>query len=518
MPKKSYLTVSDHFCGAGGSSIGAVKAGAELKYAVNHWKLAVETHAANFPSAEHDCADLQAVSPRRYASTDLLITSPECTNHSLAKGKQRSRLDQPDLWGNLPDPGAVRSRMTMFSVPDYTEVHKYNAIVVENVVEATDWTLWPIWLQAMDVLGYAHQCVFLNSMFCWPTPQSRDRLYVVFWKKKNKAPDLDIRPKAWCPHCEKQVEGIQTWKNGRTTGKYRRQYIYTCPTCRHTVEPYYYPGYTAIDWSLPCPRIGDRPKPLKEKTLARIRAGLKKFSGQIMSIDMAFASGDRTTPITEAIKAQTTRQTMGLAIPPFTVSVNHSTDRIESTLEPTNTAMPEGNPALVMPPFMMDTIHNGRYGRHQDLVWSVYDPDRTQIAQGTKALIVPYYSTGTAVDTDQPVPTQPTVSRHALVTPPFVLGYYTRDSGQQAAITGIDEPIPTQSTQPRHYLVTPSEPPAVEDCGFRMIVSKEIQKIMAFPEDYDIHGNSREQVRQLGNAVTPPAMTTILERVIDTFR
>lgn len=43
MPKNSYLTVTDQFCGAGGSSIGAVAAGVELKLAMNHWQLARPT-------------------------------------------------------------------------------------------------------------------------------------------------------------------------------------------------------------------------------------------------------------------------------------------------------------------------------------------------------------------------------------------------------------------------------------------------------------------------------------------
>jgi DNA (cytosine-5)-methyltransferase 1 len=85
----SYVTVTDQFCGAGGSSLGAAWAGAEIKLALNHWKLAVETHNTNFPQTDHDCTDVSACDPRRYPSTDILITSPECTNHSLAKGKMR---------------------------------------------------------------------------------------------------------------------------------------------------------------------------------------------------------------------------------------------------------------------------------------------------------------------------------------------------------------------------------------------------------------------------------------------
>src|SRR3990167_9655536 len=96
MPRKnSYLTLTDQFCGAGGSSQGArnlirkMNGGLKIKLAMNHWKLAIETHNTNFPDTIHDCTDISAADPRRYFSTDILITSPECTNHSLAKGKKQ---------------------------------------------------------------------------------------------------------------------------------------------------------------------------------------------------------------------------------------------------------------------------------------------------------------------------------------------------------------------------------------------------------------------------------------------
>ena len=67
------LTLTDLFCGAGGSSTGAeMVPGVEVVMAVNHWRLAVATHAANHPGTAHDCADISQVDPRRYPSTDLL--------------------------------------------------------------------------------------------------------------------------------------------------------------------------------------------------------------------------------------------------------------------------------------------------------------------------------------------------------------------------------------------------------------------------------------------------------------
>ncbi|MGD9729523.1 MAG: DNA cytosine methyltransferase, partial [Nitrospiraceae bacterium] len=138
--KNSYLTATDQFCGAGGSSSGAVAAGVEVKLALNHWKLAVETHSTNFRDTMHDCTDISASDPRRYPSTDILITSPECTNHSLAKGKARKYQQQLDLFGKVTiDPAEERSRATMWDVPRFAEYHEYRIIIVENVVDARYW-------------------------------------------------------------------------------------------------------------------------------------------------------------------------------------------------------------------------------------------------------------------------------------------------------------------------------------------------------------------------------------------
>ena len=89
------LTMTDLFCGAGGSSTGAVAAGIDVRIAANHWKLAVASHNENHPGTAHDCADISQVDPRRYPRTDILWASPECTNHSQAKGRKQERDCQP---------------------------------------------------------------------------------------------------------------------------------------------------------------------------------------------------------------------------------------------------------------------------------------------------------------------------------------------------------------------------------------------------------------------------------------
>lgn len=554
-PHTSYVTITDQFCGAGGSSIGAVAAGAELRLALNHWKLAIETHNTNFPDADHDCTDISACDPRRYPSTDILLTSPECTNHSLAKGKVRKMQAQLELFGTIKlDPAEERSRATMWDVVRFAEHHHYRIIIVENVVEARWWVPFPAWLQAMELLGYRHKIVYLNSMFAHPTPQSRDRMYVVFWKKGLRAPNLDIRPHAHCPKCVRDVESVQSWKNpAKPWGKYGQQYVYRCPECAGEVVPYYFAAFNAIDWSLPAPRISDRKRPLKEKTIKRIEIGLKKFArpAQPFLMDYVHTSRGQGTemvwsvekphrtmlgihthalvtppmvvplehgdnqarPVTDPHPTQTTAQGNGLLVPPFLVSVNHSTDRARSVDEPAPTAMPQGNPYLVTPPYLVDL-------RGENAPRETSDPLSTVCGSGNHhGVVVPfltsYNSTSDGSAITEPTPTQDTRDRHALVLAPFIVSYYTRLAGQQSAVASLENALPTVPGRAVHYLAQPGETPAVEDCGFRMLQPHEIGAAMAFPGTYKVLGNQREQVKQYGNAVTPPVMGILVRRCLE---
>lgn len=484
------------------------------------------------------------------------IVVHNCTNHSLAKGKARKYQQQLDLFGKVTiDPAEERSRATMWDVPRFAEYHQYRIIIVENVVDARYWATWDAWLHAMDLLGYDHQVVYFNSMFAHPTPQSRDRMYVVFWRKGNRKPDLEFRPPAYCPKCERNVEGVQSWKKQRW-GRYRKQYVYICPQCHVVVEPYYYCAANAIDWTLPAPRIGDRPRPLKEKTLKRIRAGLDKFGRQPVMVDTIHsANGHENTmtwPTTVANRTQIGQATHGLITPPFVADLSHNKSEsarcfsvtsdviptqtsyqtmaivtppymvelygqsdVRSVVEPLSTATGAVHHGIVMPPYMIDL-------RGENAPKGINEALSTVCASGNHhGVVLPflasYYGTNIPSDITNAVPTVTTVDRHSIVVPPFLLSYYTRESGQGAALAGVTDSLPTQPTWPVHYLVQPGGVPAVEDCGFRMLQPHEIQKAMAFKDDYIVLGNAREKVKQLGNAVTPPVMAMIIKRCVESL-
>lgn len=85
-------TITDLFCGAGGSSLGAEAAGGTLVMAANHWQMAIDVHQANFPDAGHDCADISQADPRRYNGQAAPVTKPMGTQPT----RDRFALLDPD--------------------------------------------------------------------------------------------------------------------------------------------------------------------------------------------------------------------------------------------------------------------------------------------------------------------------------------------------------------------------------------------------------------------------------------
>ena len=68
-----------------------------------------------------------------------------------------------------------------------------------------------------------------------------------------------------------------------------------------------------------------------------------------------------------------------------------------------------------------------------------------------------------------------------------------------------------------HQSVLEPQTVAVEDCLFRMLEPHEVAAGMAFTPGYVVLGNKREKVRQLGNAVTPPAARDLIAAVAESL-
>lgn len=528
------LTLTDMFCGAGGSSTGAIAIpGVTVRIASNHWDLAVETHNTNHPDADHLCADLSQIDPRRFPRTDILWASPECTNHSVAKGRKRAGA-QPDLFGEiLPDAAAERSRATMWDVPRFAEHHRYQAVIVENVVDAWHWEPFRAWLMAMDSLGYEHHITFLNSMhaqaFGPGAPQSRDRMYVVFWRKGNPMPDF-VRvtsPAAVCPECG-AVRARQVFKRADRApwGRYRSQYVFRCPNvrCRNqVVEPAFRPAAEIIDWALLGQRIGDRDKPLAEKTLARIRAGIERYWAPFITehrheyrvrdvsapLQTVAASGNHfglavpvegrdgkaAQSVAEALRTQTTRNETGLA---FIAELRGGGSVARPVGDPLATVTAAGNHHALVTSFYGKGVSTKTTG----------DPLPTVTTTERHGLLMTNNHGNRCRPTDEAAPTITTATNHALLTP-------TGGTWRTAA-TSSDEPVPTRTTRENDGLAF-GPTIDIDDVLFRMLEPREIARAMDFPADYVILGTRREQVRQAGNAVTPPAARDLVGIVAESL-
>lgn len=543
------ITYTDIFCGAGGSSIGLTEAGLELKLAANHWQRAIETHSANFRDAEHLCADVSNYDMRRLPRTDALWASPICTENSPAGGRKRRPKGQLDMFeeaGHVPGEGMERTRATFHDVIRATEVHRYKAVIVENVTEAAEWELFDWWLQGMTVLGYNHQFVSVSSAHVGGdgnprAPQWRDRLYIVLTRKGIRLPDVSPRPLAWCWTCQDAVEAFQAWKKpgARKIGKYGRQYVYACPNtaCGHAIaEPFVLPAASAIDWSDLGTPIGERKRPLAENTMRRIRAGLDMFSrpdasGSVPFLTLLRSGRDRNTdpqavplaaimasgsnhglvlpvgganhdqPPTvtgEPFRTRVTRDTDALVTQPFITMLRGPANAPRGTLDDSLATVTTGrNHGLTVPPFI--TVL-----RNSQTVTGIDEPLTTVATSGAHhGLTVPpaflvknyggYCTPEANIEPlDRPVGTVTASDHHALVVP---------YRGKRCAPTTTGTPLHTMATRDSAALVQPDDVDVME-CRLRMLQPREHLRAQRFPDTYIVTGNQGEQTMQAGNAVS----------------
>ena len=184
------LTFTDLFAGGGGASEGLTQAGWHGAVAANHWPTAVATHALNHPDTEHRTADLSEVDWRTFPSTDLLWASPSCVWHARSGGRRKPPAEEERL---RADSGAI-DRATAFAVIAAAEVHQYPAIIVENVPEFRDWSLYPWWLDGLRALGYSAQQLVLDAAD-YGHAQRRKRLFVV----ATRGLDVDLTDPGMAP-------------------------------------------------------------------------------------------------------------------------------------------------------------------------------------------------------------------------------------------------------------------------------------------------------------------------------
>lgn len=544
------LLVADLFCGAGGSSTGAKRAlarhGLRMDLvAVNHWNIAVETHARNHPEARHVCVDLFRTKPRDVVPEgrlDLLMASPTCTFHSRARGGKPISHDQK------------YGRMTPTQVLRWVTDLDVKVLLVENVPEFVEWgpldraTLRPnktkrgmyfrAWTRRLQRAGYLVEWRVLNAAdFGGATTRSR---FFLLGRK-------DGAPIRWPEPTHAKGGGkadlfappVKPWRGAREV----------------------------IDWSIVGRSIFGRKRPLSPKTLARIYAGAKKFrwpepflvilrnhmDGQSVAEPIpTVCAGGTHIGLAEPVVVRTDMHksnaacVRGAGEPMATITTGGGFAVAEPFISPFYGPSKDGRPRAsrgVRDPLATQGTEN-RFAIVEPVVLPqggggrarpVSQPVATIATDGAHALIAPYYGGGsglTASSACAPLPTVTTKDRFGLVMPvthddtsararsladplptvtgarrgdlAFIAAAFGERPGQAPRVHDVAEPAPTICAEGRVQLVEGRAEP-LYDILFRMLTPRELARAMGFSDaesEYEFAGNKTEITRQIGNAVS----------------
>lgn len=169
----------DIFCGAGGSSAGARAAGIEMVAGIDMCATATATFATNFPDAHVVTNRLEDVSIDKFKAQvgpiDILLASPECRNHTCAKGSA---------------PRDESSRATAMHVVEYARSLQPRWLVLENVIHMRPWSRYEELKCRLRELGYYLDERTLDSSD-FGVAQTRRRLFLVGDRKQ--PPKLTLR-------------------------------------------------------------------------------------------------------------------------------------------------------------------------------------------------------------------------------------------------------------------------------------------------------------------------------------
>ena len=242
--------IVDNFAGGGGASTGIELAtGRSVDIAINHDPAAIAMHRANHPSSKHYCENVWDVDPVEACAgrpVGLAWFSPDCKHFSKAKGgKPVEKAIRGLAWVAIRWAKLVRPRV----------------IILENVEEFTTWgplignrpdpmrkgQTFRRFVHALKRYGYRVEWNELRACD-YGAPTIRKRFFLI----------------ARC-------DGLPIIWPEPTHGD---------PSTLFVASGILHPWRTAaeiIDWTIPCPSIYDRKKPLCENTMRRIARGLRKF-------------------------------------------------------------------------------------------------------------------------------------------------------------------------------------------------------------------------------------------------
>lgn len=428
--------VVDNFAGGGGASLGIeMGLGRAVDIAINHDADAVAVHSVNHPFTRHYCEDVWAVDPDAVCAgrpVGLAWFSPDCKHFSKAKGGK---------------PVSRKIRGLAWIVIKWIRKRSPRVIMLENVEEFQEWgPLVPVcadaygnhkrdaagniilrpcainkgatfyrWVRSIERLGYKVEWKELRACD-YGAPTIRKRMFLV--ARRDGMPIVWPEPTHGDPNSKEVLSG-------------KRQPWRTAADC--------------IDWSVPCPSIFDRKKPLADATLRRIAKGIKRYVIDSPEPFIVTYYGDkcgefRGQSVGDPLATQTTENRHAL-VQPYIVPLTHQGERkchnINDPL-PTVTAAHRGELALVAPVFT--ECANASSPR----CMSAEEPLRT-ICANTKgghhalveAFLAKHYGGVVGSDLGKPIGTVTSVDHHSFVTASMI-----RHFGESVG-SGADEPVGT---------------------------------------------------------------------------
>jgi DNA (cytosine-5)-methyltransferase 1 len=412
VPRK--LLVADLFCGAGGTTTGAMQAIHALDrdvefVAVNHWPVAIATHSANHPDVRHYCKDLDTANPNEIVPEgrlDLLLASPECRFHSTAQGGRP--LDE-------------QNRASAWHVVRWAERLYIKRIVVENVPRFVKWgpldakgrpikkregELFFAWVHTLEAIGYRVEWRVLNAAD-YGTPQTRKRLFVQARRDGRRIvwPDQTHAARGR----EHMLHGrLKTWTPARAVIKFDKY--------RHKAKPV-------------------EEKDLAPKTLERIAEGARRFCG--LPFTVANRTNNVARSVDEPMACVTTSPGGGIMLAePFVVTMRQHTEA-RSVEEPLTTVTTSGNHHVLIEPFVLPQGGGG-------VARSIEDPLPTVATDGAIGVLEPFLlvkrqETRTQ-SIEDPLPTVTTSGRNHFVIEPFLV---ESNHGKERPARSLDDPLPT---------------------------------------------------------------------------
>lgn len=476
--------VVDLFAGGGGASTGIEQAlGRHVDIAVNHDPEAVSLHQANHPQTRHFVSDVFEVDPLAVTEgrpVGLLWASPDCKHFSKAKGGK---------------PVSKKIRGLAWVVVKWAKLARPRIICLENVEEFQTWgplaedgrpcperkgKTFQHWVAQLRNLGYAVEWRELRACD-YGAPTIRKRLFLVARR--------DGLPIAW---------------PAPTHGAGRKPYL-TAASC--------------IDWSLACPSIFERERPLAEATLRRIAHGIKRYvleAAEPFIVRIGHTGhGDsgKARGIGEPLSTITSKAEHLLASPTL-VQTGYGerpgqAPRVPGLDKPLGTVVDGQKHALVAA--FLAKHFTGVVGS------DLRDPLATVTATDHHSLVTSHLAklrgTSSSASTDEPLGTVSAQGLHHAEVRAFLTTYYGTDQTGQ-----LEDSLHTITTKDRFGLVmVHGQLYAIADIGMRMLQPRELYRAQGFPESYQIDRGAdgrvlskAAQVRMCGNSVCPPLARAIV--------